>query len=53
MFEYERPIAVTTLDKKELLPAGILLMVQGVADVRVCRDVGGTPPCWKLLWPDR
>ena len=33
MFEYELPIAVTTLDKKELLPAGTLLTAQVVADV--------------------
>ena len=33
MFEYEMPIAVTTLDKKELLPAGTLLTEQVVADV--------------------
>lgn len=33
MFEYEMPIAVTTLDKKELLPAGTLLTEQAVADV--------------------
>jgi len=33
MFEYELPIAVVTLDKKELLPAGIFLTEQVVADV--------------------
>lgn len=33
MFQYEMPIAVTTLDKKELLPAGTLLTEQVVADV--------------------
>jgi HD-GYP domain-containing protein (c-di-GMP phosphodiesterase class II) len=33
MFEYELPIAVTTLEKKELLPAGTFLTEQVVADV--------------------
>jgi len=33
MFEYELPIAVVTLDKKELLPAGTFLTEQVVADV--------------------
>ena len=33
MFQYEMPIAVVTLDKKELLPAGTLLTEQVVADV--------------------
>ena len=33
MFEYELPIAVKTLDKKELLPAGTLLTEQVTADV--------------------
>ena len=33
MFEYELPIAVATLDKKELLPAGTFLTEQVVADV--------------------
>lgn len=44
MFEYELPIAVVTLDKKELLPAGTFLTEQVVADVCVSRDVRGTPP---------
>lgn len=33
MFEYELPIAITTLEKKELLPAGSLLTEQVAADV--------------------
>lgn len=33
MFQHELPIAVTTLDKKELLPAGTFLTEQVVADV--------------------
>lgn len=33
MFEYELPIAVQTLDKKELLPAGTVLTEQVAADV--------------------
>jgi HD-GYP domain-containing protein (c-di-GMP phosphodiesterase class II) len=33
MFEYELPIAVATLDKKELLPAGTFLTEPVVADV--------------------
>lgn len=33
MFQYEMPIAVNTLDKKELLPAGTVLTEQVVADV--------------------
>lgn len=33
MFAYKMPIAVTTLDKKELLPAGTILTEQVVADV--------------------
>jgi HD-GYP domain-containing protein (c-di-GMP phosphodiesterase class II) len=33
MFQYELPIAVVTLDKKVLLPAGTLLTEQVVADV--------------------
>jgi len=33
MFEYELPIAVTTLDKRELLPAGTFLTEQIIADV--------------------
>lgn len=33
MFEYELPIAVTTLDKQEILPAGTFLTEQIVADV--------------------
>src|SRR5210317_1508326 len=33
MFEYELPIAVVTLDKKELLPSGTFLTEQVVADV--------------------
>jgi len=44
MFEYELPIAVATLDKKELLPAGTFLKEQVVADVCVPRNVRGTPP---------
>ena len=44
MFEYEFPIAVVMLDKKELLPAGTFLTEQVVADVCVSRDVRGTPP---------
>lgn len=33
MFEYELPTAVSTLDKKELLPAGTLVTEQVVADI--------------------
>lgn len=41
MFEYELPIAVLTLDKKELLPAGTFLTEQMVADVA---DLGRRQP---------
>jgi hypothetical protein len=33
MFEFELPLAVTTLEKKELLPAGSILTEQVAADV--------------------
>jgi len=33
MFQFELPIAVQTLDKKELLPAGTLVTEQVAADV--------------------
>ena len=55
MFKYELPIAVTTLDRKELLPACSFLTEQVVADVRVSRDVRGTPPvrnCYALIVDD-
>ena len=52
MFEYEFPIAVVMLDKKELLPAGTFLTEQVVADVCVPRNISGTPPignCYALI----
>ena len=56
MFEYELPIAVVTLEKKELLPAGTFLTEQVVADVCVPRNVRGTPPlignCYGLIVDD-
>jgi hypothetical protein len=54
MFEYELPIAVTTLDRKELLPAGTFLTEQVVADVRVSSDVRGPPVgnCYGLIVDD-
>ena len=52
MFEYELPIAVATLDKKELLPAGTFMTEQVFADVCVPRNIRGTPPignCYALI----
>lgn len=50
MFEYHLPIAVVTLEKKELLPAGTLLTEQVAADIAALGRLRKHESCWLLSY---